>query len=837
MGVGGSENPWWLDVLEWGSASPYARYFDIDWNPQRPELHGKVLLPFLRDSYGATIERGELKPVFDAASGSFAIAYDAQRFPLATTTYPDLLAVAAERRGSKAWPLRALAAEFASADREHAIGLRHELSGVVAGEPDVGEAIAKALAYFSPDGAEAVDRLDGLLAKQHYRLSFWRVALHEINYRRFFDINELAGLRVEDAEVLAQTHRLIFEMIGDGSVQGLRIDHVDGLANPEGYCRFLEDRASALHQPLYLVVEKILAPFETLRGWQIDGTTGYDFMNLVNGLFVDPKAEMAFDRVYRKFAGLDSDFERVAYVAKRQIVRTSLASELTVLTTMLDRIAAMDRRSSDLTFDVLRDALTEIIASFAVYRTYVINETISPEDRAYIESAVFLARKRSDFGDDRVFDFIQSVLLLEAPHLPNARYDRTAVLQFAIKFQQYTGPVMAKSVEDTAFYRYVRLLSLNEVGGNPNRFGTTVDSFHLANEGRAAAYPHALLATATHDHKRGEDVRTRVDALTEMPGLWNRALKRWSRYNDRKKAFVDGNPAPSANDEYLIYQTLLGTWPALWLDREPDAQALEGYIERIERYLNKAVREAKLRSSWSNPNEAYEGACSAFLRRVLHPTRNALFRREFGELVREVATLGALSSLSQLTLKLTAPGAPDFYQGSELWDLSLVDPDNRGPVDFAARAAILETLATSVEQGNLEPLARELVRNWRDGRVKAFVTWRLLHLRRELAHVFGGGSYAALATRGERGENLVAFARGGTLVVVPRLMRRIVVRDAEGLRLGFGDERIVLRPGLPQRFVDRFTGASHEATFDRGEPTLRAAALLGAFPVAVLVPG
>ncbi len=836
MGIG-SGNPWWQDVLEWGEASPYARFFDIDWNPLRSEMRGKVLVPTLGDYYGRVLERGELEPVFDPAAGSFSIAYYDSRFPLATTTYGDFLALAAERLAGEAWPLRALAAEFGEAGHARAAELKNELAGVAADEATA-KAIDAALAVYRVGRDEgATDRLDALLQKQHYRLSNWRVSADEINYRRFFDVNELAGVRVEDAEVLGQTHRFVFELIASGRVQGLRIDHVDGLFNPGGYCEFLQDRAAALEHPQYLVVEKILARFETLRAdWRVDGTTGYDFMNVVNGLFVDPRAEASFDRIYRRFAGISGTFDQFAYRAKKDIIRATLASELEVLATMLDRLARLDRRSSDYTYNLLRDALTEVVASFPVYRTYVTSEDVEDEDRKYVAWATGAARKRSELGDAGVFDFIERVLTLGAPD-DSANYERRAVLRFAMKFQQYTSPVMAKAVEDTAFYRYVRLASLNEVGGDPRRFGTSVAEFHADALRRAKEHPHALLATATHDHKRGEDTRTRIDALSEMPGLWDRSIRRWNRLNARRKANVDGSVAPTENDEYNLYQAIVGTWPAPWLECDLAAippDELETYVTRIEAYLLKALREAKFRTSWTNPNENYETATLAFARTILAPKRPTPFLREIQSLARECAISGAIASLAQITLKLTAPGVPDIYQGTEFWDLSLVDPDNRRPVDYAARLATLRDFETRAARGERRELAAELQRTWTDGRIKAYLTWSLLHLRRELPDLFTSGAYQRLETRGRLADRVLAFARGGVVVAVPRLVRRAFAAGDGLPRIALPNVRVRLR-GTPDAFVNRLTGSRVEPRADERGSYLDAGELFDEFPVAVLV--
>ena len=839
MGIGGGENPWWQDVLEVGEASTYAKYFDIDWAPLRSEMRGKVLVPFLGDYYGRVLERGELVPTFDASSGSFAIAYFESRFPLATSSYAGVLALAVDCAVGDAWSLRALAAEFASASPDRARELKGELA-IVARDPAIAAAIDAALETFAiGNDAAAIDRLDALLTQQNFRLAYWRVSADEINYRRFFDINDLAGLRVEDAEVLGQTHRLVFELIAAGRIQGLRIDHVDGLFNPGGYCRFLADRAEALGQPHYLVVEKILARFETLRGdWAIAGTTGYDFMNVVNGLFVDSTAELAFDRIYRQFAGIATNFDQFAYRAKKDIMRSSLASELEVLATMLDRIAGMDRRSNDYTYNVLRDALTEVLASFPVYRTYVTDENIESEDGRFIALAIDAARKRSELGDDRVFDFLRHVLTTQTTG-QSENYDRREVVRFAMKFQQYSSPVMAKAVEDTAFYRYVRLASLNEVGGDPRHFGTSVAAFHATNAERAAAHPHAMLATATHDHKRGEDTRTRIDALSEMPGLWERTLDRWSRLNASHKDTADAAPAPTENDEYHLYQTLVGTWPMAWLDLAPEAidpAELRAYAERIAAYFLKAVREAKFRTSWTNPNLAYEKATLAFIRAILQPRSANAFVLELQTLARELAPIGAISSLAQVALKLTAPGVPDIYQGCELWDFSLVDPDNRRAVDYVARMHILAEMRARVEAGEHADFCDDLLATWHDGRIKAYVTWQLLHLRRERAATYLGSSYRPLATTGTLADHIVAFAREEVVTIVPRLARRLLVADRVDLRMHCATVGIRLGNEGAKRYRDRFTGAIVITDRDDNGFFLTAKATLTPFPVAVLEP-
>jgi (1->4)-alpha-D-glucan 1-alpha-D-glucosylmutase len=836
MGVG-PDNPWWVDVLEWGERSAYADFFDIDWQPLKPELRGKVLVPTLGDHYGRVIEAGELKLTFQPEKGSFSIAYFENVYPLALKSYADVLQRAVRGGTPALQPLAALFAAFAQAASRpegmaemravftRAADAKAQLAGA-AREPGIAAAIERAVEEFTvvPGDPRRADPLDALLQDQFYRLAYWRVAVDEVNYRRFFDINDLAGLRVEDAAVLGETHRLAFEMIAAGTLQGLRIDHIDGLYNPGGYCNLLKERADALGQPLYVVVEKILAPFERLRAsWLIAGTTGYEFANLVNGLFVDSRVEAAFDRIYARAIGREPDYDEIAYEAKRRIMSINLASELTVLATSLSRIAASDRRSSDFTFNGLREALIDVIAAFPVYRTYVVSEEIESEDREFIEAAVGVAQLRSPLYDESLFTFIADVLTVRAA-APDNGYDRNEVLRFAMRFQQYTSPVMAKSIEDTVFYRYVRLISLNEVGGDPTRFGTSVGEFHAANAERAATRPHTMLATSTHDHKRGEDVRTRIDALTETPGGWSRALRRWSRVNRTKRGTVRGFPAPDPNDEYLLYQTLIGTWPTGWTDpADVSDDAYAQYVERIVAYMQKAQREAKWRTSWSNPDVSYEELTAEFVRTILERADEARFPGELSSFVAELAPTAMISSLAQVVLKCTAPGVPDIYQGCELWDHSLVDPDNRRAVDYAVRAAMLAQVAG-------DPAGARA--SWLDGRVKLFVTWKILQLRTERRTTFLDGPYTPLEVDGALNEHIIAFARTDIIVIAPRLVHDLVRANDGVARLELGDETVGLPAGAPARFRDIFT----DATIDVHDGRVSVGAALGAFPVSVLVP-
>ncbi len=830
MGIGWN-NPWWRELLALGPLSAYATFFDIDWNA-RSLGRGKVVLPVLGDHYGRVVDRREFTVAFDRTSGGFVLRYFEHIFPLAPPTYARVL----ERAAASAPPDTAAALrEFATAFgalrgrpregrkrtalRERIAAQQRDFAARMAHDAPFAGAVDAACAAWADDA----DRLDALVRAQHYRPAFWRVASDEINYRRFFDVNDLAGLRVEDAEVLARTHELVFAMIEDGRVDGLRIDHVDGLANPGGYVNLLVDRAHALGQPFYLVVEKILLGDERLRpAWHIDGTTGYDFMNQVLGLFVDATAERAFDRIYQRATGRTATFAAEAYDAKRRIMRVDLASELSVLTDALTRIADGDRRSNDFTNLALRRALIETVAAFPVYRTYVADDAVDADDARIITAAIAAAEARTDLPDAAIFAFIADALAARLAQTPGARYDRTEIIRFAMRFQQYTGPVTAKSLEDTAFYRYVRLAALNEVGGEPARFGRSVAEFHDANAERARTHPHAMLATATHDHKRGEDTRLRIAALSEFPAEWSRAIARWSRMNAAlRDAALD---APTPVDELLFYQTAIGTLaPDVLGEAAPSPEAHATYVERLVAYAIKAAREAKLRTSWTDPSGGYETVLEAFVRGALGS--ETPFFRDARALAAQLAPVSAVHGLAQVALKLTAPGVPDIYQGCELWDFSLVDPDNRRPVDYAQRAAMLAEFAT---RDDLAALAGELLGTWPDGRIKLLLTWRLLHLRRERAATFASGAYRALRVDGDAPEATVAFARDDIVVAVPRLVRGRLANG--GLRVKGGGALPAGTPGRRYRSAidGRVVVASAAGSIDLEEA-------FATLPVAVLV--
>ncbi len=841
MGVGGHENRWWLDVLEYGQSSSYAEFFDIDWEPAKAELRRKVLLPFLGDHYGQVLERGELELRFDSAAGSLSIWYHEHRFPITPRSYarvlgsrpadpqrsepPDSAGLAdlgAVIRAFRELPPPGAPARRRATLRQEAEEAKAALAALARAQPAVASHIDRAVREINgnPGDRRSFESLHRLLEAQHYRLAYWRVAADEINYRRFFDINELAGLRMEREDLFEITHRRLFEWIERGQVQGLRIDHIDGLADPGTYCQRIRQRFP--DGRLYLVVEKILAADEKLRpDWPVDGTTGYEFLNLLNGLLVDPAGERALDRTYERFTGRSRSFEDILYTSKKNAMSFLLGSELQVLANQLDRIAESDWRTRDFTLTSVREALKEIIACFPVYRTYVTPLGAHPDDRREIERAVEGGRKRSSDPEPSLFHWIQQVLGGDLLRGPRSHFVQRDMARFITKFQQYTSPVMAKGLEDTSFYRHHGLVSLNEVGGDPRRFGVSIEDFHAENLERAARWPRSMLATATHDTKRGEDVRARIDVLSEIPREWRERVGAWAKLNRRFKEIVEGRPAPSANHEYLLYQTLIGSWPVGAEDTVPEE--LPRYRERIDAYMIKAAREGKESSSWQNPDDAYEKALSGFVQRILDPFQAGPFLADLLPFARRIAELGATNSLSQLLLKLTSPGVPDIYRGCELFDLSLVDPDNRRPVDYENRARLLSGLEEEFgEPGPKEhPDVRALAETWWDGRLKLLLTWRLLEFRREHPELFLEGSYRPLPTRGERARNVCAFARedwSSTLVVAaPRLCAHLE-RHAMPLPLGadaWGDTT-VRWPGVGVSTSSRTSSPAASAPLCRG---------------------
>jgi len=696
-------NAWWRSVLENGPSSPYAAYFDIDWDPVKPELKGKILLPVLGDQYGATLESGQLQ--LELEDGVIRLRYHDLDLPLNPRQLrlllehrldglklelpaddPDLIELLSVLFHLEHLP------PFTETDPGRVTERQREkdvaqgrLVTLLARAPTVRRHVEQNLRLFNGRAGDpaSFDLLHTLLEAQPYRLASWRTAMHEINYRRFFDVNELAGIRMEDPAVFAAAHDLVARLVEDGAVTGLRLDHVDGLFDP---ARYLEDLAARFGPgpPVWTIVEKILSPGERLHdGWLVHGTTGYDFLNSVNGLFVDAARATAFRALYTAFIGEAPELPDVVYAGKKLIITSSMASELNVLAHELNRISESDRRFRDFTLDSLQEALREVVACFPVYRSYFHDAQPTAFDQATVDRAISAALRRNPALEPTIFSFIRQMLLpTPAPSLTQAEQDRRQ--RFAMKFQQYTGPVQAKGVEDTAFYRSCPLVSLNEVGGDPIRFGQSVATFHAENQKRRQSWPLSMLATTTHDTKRGEDARARLNVLSELPRRWRALLSRWSSVTSPARATVLDQPVPSPAEEYLLYQALVGAWPP-GVSGPPGPQ----FAERVRAYMLKAMREAKVHTSWINPSNEHEGAVSEFVREVLSGSLATRFCRSFAPFAATVSWFGMLNSLAQLVLKLGAPGVPDFYQGTELWDLSLVDPDNRRPVDYAHRRRLL----------------------------------------------------------------------------------------------------------------------------------------------------
>lgn len=870
MSIAQSSNPWWLDVLENGPGSRYAGFFDIDWHPLKQELENKVLLPILGDLYGVVLENQDIRLFYE--DGRFFIQYHDCRLPIAPkpwtrilthrlddfvqrlgADHPHVMELQSIVTALRHLPDRGKQDPLSIEERyrEQEV-IRRRLSTLVHESPDIVAFLEENVKLFNgrKDDPRSFDLLDGLLNDQAYRLAYWRVASEEINYRRFFDINELAAVRVENPAVFEATHQLIFRFLKEGAITGLRIDHVDGLYDPSEYLQQLQAWARAelpgAHEhdrPLYLIVEKILGKGETLpESWPVYGTTGYDFLNAVNGIFVNSANERQIDDLYTKFTRQRLSFDELVYEKKKLIAGSSMASEINVLGHQLNRFSERDRRSRDFTLGSLIHTIREIIACFPVYRTYVAWDLkdIADRDRAYIRLAVTKAKRRNPAQNALVFDFVQDILLSKPED--RQRPDWEERLGFIMKFQQTTSPVTAKGIEDTALYIYNRLVSLNEVGGDPVRFGIPLSTFHERMRERQATWPYALSATSTHDTKRSEDVRARINVLSEMPGLWRRHLTAWSKLNKKHKSELDGQPVPDRNEEYLLYQTLLGAWPFGPLS---DSE-YRLFCERIQSYMSKALHEAKIHTSWVNPNLAYEQAVHKFIEAILDRATPNPFLEQFLHFQQKVAELGMYNSLAQVLLKITAPGVPDFYQGTELWDLSLVDPDNRRPVDYPLRQRWLADLQRMCANAGSDrrSVVRELLATRTDGRIKMYITMTALHYRRTHSALFRNGSYAPLEAGGSKQDHVCAFARldgaQSVVVVVPRLLEGLLL-DADGPPIGpeiwhntwIGLPLDDTEPH-PVRYRHLFTGDVLSSDLVEGRPVLRASRVFNDCPVALL---
>ena len=863
MGIGKSLNRWWRDVLENGPSSRYATAFDIDWHPIKRELENKVLLPILGDQYGAVLENQDMELVYE--DGTFLLRYGDHRLPLAPKTWTRILAHRLEllvAEDDQAMPVLELQSiltalknlpgveertpeRIAEHYREKEI-VKKRLMVLMEESPVIRAFVLENVRIFNGEHgrSESFDLLDALLNEQAYRLASWKVASEEINYRRFFDINELAAIRMEEEAVFQESHLLLLQLVRQGIVRGCRIDHIDGLYDPGRYLQQLRElttsQADGSQTPLFIVVEKILGKDEPLpESWPVQGTTGYDFLNQVNGLFVAGMNEKFFTSFYTKITGWEDDYADLVYACKQLIMQVSMASEINVLGHQLNVISERDRRSRDFTLNNLTDAIREIIACFPVYRTYVTvgSETVVDRDRAYIHMAVARAKRRNPAISGQVFDFIRSILLKQRE--TRTKDDQDEQLRFVMKFQQTTSPVTAKGVEDTAFYRYHRLASLNEVGGEPEQFGLSVEEFHKRMWERQARWPHSLSASSTHDTKRSEDVRARINVLSELPQEWKLKVSRWSRLNRHHFKKNEGERMPNRNDEYLFYQTLVGVWPLEALGDD----AYKEFSERIQRYMQKAVHEAKAHTSWINPSPAYDHSVQTFVEGALARTPSNRFLEDFLPFQERVARYGLYNSLSQLALKITSPGVPDFYQGTELWSFHLVDPDNRGPVDYRIRSEMAEELRSTMK--HLGPdraeFARGMFEQVHDARVKMYTIMTGLEYRRLHPELFQQGEYLPLECGGSKKQHVCAFARlyqhKALIAVVPRLVATLHP-DGKHPPMGSSvwEDTWIATPPWPTlgEFHHLLTGEIMNAESLNGRRVLPLARVLNHAPIALL---
>jgi len=899
MGVGEGSNPWWQDVLENGRSSAHSHYFDIEWEPLREEIRGKVVLPILGASYGDELEQGKFKIRYEG--GGFYCTYYDKRLPLDPQTFPLIFEAGGDFRPRFSRPghsdpdleeLEAVVRGFAqlppndTEDPEHRQArlwqipeLEGRMAALIERSARARHIVERALRAIAgePGDTRSFDALHRLLEGQAYRVAYWRVSAEEINYRRFFDINDLVGLRMESPEVFAETHKLIRRMLAEGCVTGLRIDHPDGLLNPAQYftrlqmlyaasqCAGPEPRGETAPNgieadvqqvwgehdwlgegpPMFVVVEKILEGGEELPvEWAVDGTVGYEFANLVNGIFIDSGNRRPFTTLYQRFSGMRRDVETIIYESKKLIMDSAMAGEVRVLTHLLQDISSTDRRARDFTRKALGDAIREAIACFPVYRTYIDERgNISERDRGYINEAVVRAKRRNESTPVAIFDFLRSVLLL-TPDFKNTIEGHRRRLYFTLKFQQLTGPVMAKGLEDTACYVYNRFISVNEVGGSPDQFGISADEFHKANMERLRLWPFSMLCTSTHDTKRGEDVRARLNVLSEMPRQWAQNVLHWRRVNkSRKRIMTDGRAVPDGNEEYLLYQTLVG----MWLPDLRDSTPRETAITRVQQYMTKAVHEAKVNLSWVNQNPEYIEALNEFIVRILQPgsaSRPNVFLQELEQLSRSIIFFGAFNSLAQTLLKLTVPGIPDLYQGTEFWDYRLVDPDNRRPVDYSMRERVLHDLQRFTEEKSPRDLATEILREFVEDRskavIKVFTPARTLAFRQRNPAIFHSGNYVPLFATGSAAQHLCAFAREHTagsrhtmaIIAVPRLSYTLVQGNiAVPLGESWGDTELAVPPRSANEFENLFTGEMIRVGANR---SLLCRELFAHFPVALL---
>jgi (1->4)-alpha-D-glucan 1-alpha-D-glucosylmutase len=848
-----AENPWWMDVLENGTQSAFASFFDIEWHPHARSLDGRILLPVLGRAFGEALDAGEIKLTFH--DGRFFFEYFDSLFPLTPRSYHAILNHRSDRlkevlgeedpayheySGILA-SVRELsntnrrASENTADQRLRFEASRDRLKSLIASSKEVAKHVEENVADINgkegdPGSFGFVQRL---LAEQNYKLAFWQNLNESINYRRFFTIADLVGVRVEDPLVFEATHGYILRLVSRSPAAGLRVDHIDGLRDPLAYLNKLQERLASdeTHKgsPSYVLVEKILSRLESLpEDWPVSGTTGYDYLNEANGIFVEPQGARRMEEIFSAFTGRQQNFADVVYEKKKLVMNTLLGVEMRTLGRQLAELASQDRYARELNRGQLIDALIEVTACLSVYRTYIRNMDLTPHATKYIEEAISAARGRATSLKPAYFDFVRDVLLILNP--PHVLVDqREARLAFVMRWQQFTGPIVAKGLEDTALYVYHPLLSLNEVGGDPRPTeATSRENFYAFLEERHKHWPGSLDASTTHDTKRSEDVRARLNAVSEMPSEWEDQLKGWAKLNAQFKTTVNNHSVPDRSEEYFLYQTLLGVWPL-------DSQGCASLLERVQAHIIKATREAMVHTRWTRPNQPHEDALLSFVSRILS-NENAGFLEDFRQFQKKAAYFGMINGLSQTLLKIAAPGVPDFYQGSEWWDLRLVDPDNRGPVDFDKRAADLDEIVRAGASGQI---AQNLIERWPDGQIKVYLIWRALQLRLSHQEMFRDGDFLPLQVQGSYSRNIVAFARrhgvSWVLAAAPRWISQVpAARERNQTEFNWGDTRLVMPAGAPSLWESSLTSQQVPSFADGGEGYVKASDLFCDLPVALI---
>lgn len=831
-----SQNSWLMDVLENGFESDSFDYFDIDWNHVYENIRERVLAPLLGDFYGNCLERGEIQLAYDETG--LSVNYYSLKLPVRIESYARFitqnlgqLTKSLGRRHPDFVKLLGILYLIKNISTEAKGRERYDQSAFVKGllwelyeqNDAVKEFFVTNIYSFNgePGKPESFNLLDQLLSEQFYRLSFWKVGAEEINYRRFFTVNELISVRVEETRVFHKTHSLIAQLAEAKTFTGLRIDHIDGLYHPEEYLERLREKVG----DLYITVEKILELTEILpTDWPVEGTSGYEFLNYVNGLFCDMANEGAFDQFYTTFTGVTAAYDRLAAEKKGLIIEKNLAGDVENLAQRLKRIAGQTRYGGDFTAYGLKRALSEILALFPIYRTYIVSSVISKTDRRVIQEATEAAKQHVPLLLKEL-EYIESILLRnDEDYLTEDQ--KAERLDFVMRMQQLTGPLMAKGVEDTLLYVYNRLLSLNEVGGNPSQFGLKPAQFHAFNQRKVEHWPHAMNTTSTHDTKRGEDVRARLNVLSEIPEVWANQVKQWADLNFNKKVRLGGRTIPDRNDEYFLYQTLVGSFPF-------DESDFSTFIERTKDYVIKAVREAKVHTAWLRPDSDYEEGFSAFVEALLTPTEGDEFLTQFKPFQQQIAEYGMLNSLSQVLLRNTAPGVPDLYQGDEFWNLSFVDPDNRRPVDYEQRIKALEAIKDQLVRDPLALIAA-LFTTRENGTIKLFLTYQLLQARKTFAALFQDGDYQPLEMTGALQDHIIAFARtveGQTAIAIaPRFFTRLVAPGERPLGSIWQDTHITLPAGVSSTWTNVITAESLPS-----QGAIAVSEALQHFPVALLV--